>query len=127
MIQLKGNCKELFEQWYFERYNCKPIQTFNTPNGTFSTNFYEDDLERQYGVYVLFFDSVGIIIDVMPVLEHSKDSYVAIAYFIIKIIELGKNPLDWDWDDDEFNSRQEAQIQAIKIAQSILNKQRYDG
>jgi len=54
-MKLTGKCKEDFEKWYFKQ------KTLPKEFGTLSIDsFYLLSLSMQYGVYVDFFDSVGI-------------------------------------------------------------------
>jgi hypothetical protein len=54
-MNLTGKCKEEFEKWRMK-------QNYDVD----APFFYELNYSMQYGVYVDFFDSVGIIIDISP-------------------------------------------------------------
>ena len=53
-MNLTGKCKQDFENWYNEE------QTYDL--GNIYNGFYSRDLNMQYGVYVDWFDSVGIYV-----------------------------------------------------------------
>ena len=116
-MKLTDKCKTDFEKWYFNfKYH---------KNGLHKTNvayFKTLPLSMQYGVYVDFFDSVGLILDVQPVLDYDEEKYTKVVYWIITVFTLGIKGEDYnDW---EFKTRQEAREQAILKANEIYNDNR---
>lgn len=100
-MELKGKCKEDFEKWYsieFENRNLPYKQGFDI-----------SDLSIKYGVYVDFFDSKGIYIEI----EHySSDDW------LFKIF----NPTPV-FQSTMKEPRQEVRMEAIRKANEIYNKQ----
>ena len=61
-MELTGKCKEEFEKW---QHDCNWFEDFNIYNENYRNIeiFYTLIQSMQYGVYVDFFDSVGIYIN----------------------------------------------------------------
>jgi hypothetical protein len=105
-MKLTGKCKEDFEKWFLKDIDIDEDEFFN--NDTVLLIFYEESESMKYGVYVDFFDSVGIYIDVTNI-----DSCNTLFACVIN----DKLPKFY------FSSRQEARTQAIEKANEIYNKQ----
>ena len=96
---LTGKTKEEFELWYSGAYGISSgRQKGFRPHYEV---FINQKLAFQWGVYLEFFDSVGIHI------------ICSRGYFTIGNVEVY---------EEGFNSRSEAQIEAIKKADEIFNK-----
>ena len=63
-MELTGKCKEEFEVWYIPYIRKNPFVGDRYFDDTLITQFYEWSDSMQYGVYVDYFDSVGIMISV---------------------------------------------------------------
>ena len=116
-MKLTGQCRKDFDKWISTDFELdeNPI-TINTP--------YEGDIEvhvsdnfdilpnsMQYGVYVDFFDSVGIKISIRNI----SDAY----WFVINNVNTeGKK----DRYEGRYMSRPEARTKAIEKANEIYNK-----
>lgn len=102
-MKLTGKCKEDFEKWY------KQTSKQNYINYGMFLNM---PLVFQYGVYVDFFDSVGIFC------EDRRYNTTKMAWVV-------KYP-NFDGVQDRFDSltktRQEARVQAIEKANEIYNE-----
>ena len=97
-MNLTGKCKEDFEKWY-EKHNLKVSWV------SLDLIFKHLPDSMQYGVYIDFFDSVGIIIEVTyDNLPMEFDCYV--------------NNEKWTG----FFTRQEARTKAIEKASEIYNE-----
>lgn len=98
---LKGKCKIQFEKWY----------SFNVYSDTHHilglNEFYNLPFSMQWGVYLEFFDSVGVYIDIQ---------FYAVNNFICKV-----NTLDGLYYQDLYNNRQQAQQKAIEQSNEIFN------
>ena len=93
---LTNKCKTDFENWYGNEH----------PNGYWYAlvNFYGLPFSMQYGVYVDFFDSVGIRINIC------FDKYFD--------VDINGN---WEYAGKQTETRQEAREQAILKANEIYN------
>ena len=111
-MKLTGKCKEEFEKWFSEE------QVFDL--GDIYNGFYGMGYNCQYGVYVDYFDSVGINVDLQPVYNYTKENYSSVVYFIINVIELGK--LDDNYKLIEEKNRLESRTTAIEKADELRNK-----
>tara|TARA_R110000851_G_C12941098_1_gene552255 strand:- start:232 stop:525 length:294 start_codon:yes stop_codon:yes gene_type:complete len=96
-MELTGKCKEQFDKWY-----CIEFEKRSLP---YTQGFYVSDLSIQYGVYVDFFDSVGIDLDLFKSRVNKKIFYVCID----------------DFSSQPFNSRPKARTAAIEKANEIYN------
>jgi hypothetical protein len=113
-MKLTGKAKEAFEKWV--KSDCPILleQFYNDIRLIGFDSWFEDfPNSMKFGVYVDFFDSVGIYIDI-----------VVTAYgFEVSIWEKNKSgdchPLSEAYD---FTTRHEARTKAIEKAQQILNE-----
>ena len=110
-MKLTGKCKVDFEFWFSNKSKIEymPITVWYNFENNYPTDvdFYALDDCFQYGVYVDFFDSVGILIE----LEHDYrdstwDIFVNTAELCYK-----------------FKTRQETRQEAVLKANEIYNKQ----
>ena len=122
---LTGKCREDFEKWL---YNTEEIPVFEYQlsidvqcGGYYDARdcFKELPLSMQFGVYVDFFESKGIVVDIDPMLNHDEEKYTEIVCFLTNIIELGKTP---KFETDSYDTIEEAREQAILKANSIYNE-----
>jgi len=105
---LTGRCKEDFEKWYKEN-------GFNDPVPKHDMRFfYTKHFSMQYGVYVDFFDSVGLFIELGCVTENDYD-------FTIIIDKAPQDGNNFEFEMN-FKTRQEAREQSIKKANEIYNE-----
>ena len=106
-MELTGKCKEEFEGWFEDKYDNN-----NTSDVIMlQTEFDLMPFEFKYGVYVDYFDSVGIILEVNYVFH--------LGYWASSSIEKdGRYEIN-----DECNTRQESRDKAIEKANEIRNKQ----
>ena len=65
-MELTGKCKEDFEKWYF-KYQTKYKMTANKKLELDTFNVSKNNMK--FGVYVDFFDSKDIVIDLPPIQE----------------------------------------------------------
>ena len=108
-------CKEDFEKWYFKNH-CKTSLKYEELMPHHKEDvygwFYGIDLSFKYGVYVDFFDSVGIFC------EDRRYTDVNMAWVV-------KYP-NFDGIQDRFDgltkTRQEARVKAIEKANEIYNE-----
>ena len=111
-MKLTGKCKEDFEKWF------EPPLKENEKDpwgialyGSMVAEFYSLTESMQYGVYVDFFDSVGIKISIRNI----SDAY----WFVINNVNTeGKK----DRYEGRYMSRPEARTKAIEKANEIYNK-----
>jgi hypothetical protein len=99
-MKLTGKCKEDFEKWYFDNDKNVYIDL---------KSFYSLDESMQYGVYVDFFDSVGVHVEVKV-----KSSFQKFNYGIHD-----KN--EWIVSSAFIKTRQEARTAAIEKANELYN------
>ena len=105
---------EQFEIWVVDRYEDEFYAMGHELEPTFthySNTFQELPFSMQWGVYLEFFDSVGVDVTI------TRNKGFANRLFHLAIIN--KKRLD-----TKFDTRTEAQQEAIKKAFEILNKQK---
>jgi hypothetical protein len=116
-MKLTGKSKISFEKWYFKY--CEDLELY--PNGTNKRHimlmFYELTQSMQYGVYVDFFDSVGIMLSMENYYNTKSDIYYEVGW---TTISRGWNTMN----DMQFKTRQEARTKAIEKANKIYNETR---
>ena len=115
-MNLTGKCKECFEKWYLKAYheghskNDKILQLLV---------FKSKKDSMQYGVYVDFFDSVGIYIQLTPYFDPFNE--VMLWFFTLenkKCMNLNSHI-----ENGKIPTRQESRNAAIEKANEIYNKQ----
>ena len=121
---MKGKNKEQFEKWYFNYLN---TNEFGKLIGIPYTSNKQDDLraflemkfEFQIGVYLAYYDSLGIKI-FTP--YNGIQDFEAPPHFFYVIITDDKNLFNHH-DTTDYDSRNEAYKEAFKRADEIVNKQ----
>ena len=111
-MELTGKCKEDFEKWYFKNHcnsNIKYEEMMPHDESEIFGWYYNIHDSFKYGVYVDFFDSVGIYFDI----EADKNKDDKIAFFVMQSI--------WKDSFKEFKTRDKARIYLIKKANEIYN------
>ena len=117
-MKLTDKCKEDFEKWYADTYYHKQRKTIQNLQRLVFDSLPDN---QKYGVYVDFFDSVDIIIDIHPIFNYDMEKYTKISSFIVWVRLL--NTIETDEEPPETDTRPEAREQAIKKANEIKNKQ----
>jgi hypothetical protein len=102
-MRLTGKCKVDFEKWIL-----KGVTKRDGYDQFILKSFYRKNYSMQYGVYVDFFDSVGISIEIIPF--DCGASY----YWLINDKEMNSGDTD---------TRPEARTEAINEANQICNEQ----
>lgn len=111
-MELTEKCKIDFEKWYFKKHcdgNVKYKDLMPHHRQDIYGWFYGVDLSFQYGVYVDFFDSVGISVSVISIT--SRNFYYEVSKWGVKHCK-----------SDYLDARQEARKQAILTANNIYNQ-----
>tara|TARA_R110000803_G_scaffold76454_2_gene141093 strand:+ start:1136 stop:1474 length:339 start_codon:yes stop_codon:yes gene_type:complete len=112
-MKLTGKCKEEFEKWY--------KNTNIWVNHLDTQEFLSLPQSLQYGVYVDFFDSVGIYISMMASHSHAVDS----RFHGFDICVEGDG---FCYDIDMgYKTRPEARTKAIEKANEIYNNNKNEG
>lgn len=111
MELLTGKCKEYFEKWYLQQEygNRTGKELVYAINDVYGCDFYKMILSMQYGVYVDFFDSVGLNILITVEFDFG---YIITENRYEEVEEVKK------W----YDTRQESQLEAIKKANELYNK-----
>jgi len=120
-MRLTGQCKNHFEHWYYEKYYKSFIKSkflVDYHFGGFFDSFYELNDSMQYGVYVDFFDSVKIVIELQvrttPTMQGGSFTCIRPSILSVgKFYNVGAS----------FVVRDRARTEAIKKANEIYNKQ----
>ena len=99
-MKLTGKCKEEFEKWYLKMFGIKKDKLV-------ISIFYDLIPSMQYGVYVDYFDSVGVIIEIN---ELNK----------LWLFFINDDSFEFLW---EIKTRPQARTQAILKANEIRNEQ----
>jgi hypothetical protein len=108
-MKLTGKCKKEFEKW-FRRINIK--------NNWLLNSFYKLPQSMQYGVFVDFFDSVGIHIQLTPYFD--SVTKVMLWFFTLenkRCVHLNSHL------ENKAKTRPEARTKAIDKANKLLNEQ----
>ena len=103
-MKLTGKAKEEFEKWFVESYK-NEINYGRVPMPSTLDRYIPS---MQYGVYVDFFDSVGVEVDITP--QRKFYEY-----------QVSWSDSDYKYDRTSKKDRQEAREQAIKKANEIFN------
>jgi hypothetical protein len=107
-MKLTGKCKQDFERWYSnQKYNLSATHNAGYHPNNYMDWFYTLPKSMQYGVYVDFFDSVGVNIEITNDNKHIKTFWVDVNAK--------------ETDDIELNSRPEARTAAIEKANQTYN------
>ena len=114
-IIISGSCKKDFNNWGIKDNRFGLDNVFD-----FIQWFHVLPESMQYGVYVDFFDSVKIDIDLYPILDYNKKFYTKVLSFIIQVRKLGVK--EKTNSCMEFDTRHEARHEAIKQADKIYNE-----
>jgi hypothetical protein len=103
---LTRKAKKKFGIWHFER---------NTPLEEYQNLHLLSDACKN-ALIVEFFDSVGITVDVIPILGNPI-KWQPNTFWLKKELSMSDNE-----DFEYYNTRQEAQIKAIEYANEVLNQ-----
>ena len=106
-MKLKGQAKEDFEKW-LDSIKEVVIKNTSTLCATFPYNFYQLSPSMKYGVYVDWFDSVGIQVNGTGWLMFT----FSISYEDVSVKRI---------KGEAYNSRPEARTAAIQKANEIYN------
>lgn len=107
-MELTGKCKEDFEKWFLINHYTE-VNTITDKEKL--SAFYSLHQSMQYGVYVDYFDSVGVF---------ANDYHIEIAFrYMIDIKED-------TYMSTDFETRPEARTQAIIKANEIYNEKDND-
>ena len=119
-MKLTGKCKEDFEKWYEKKPFRLPQKTKKYSGDGLC--FLDLNNSMQYGVYVDFFDSVGINIDVCHnyILDGKNDNIIILGYYY----ELNAKPnIHVSQDCEDHKTRSQARELAIEKANEIYNNE----
>jgi hypothetical protein len=105
-MKLTGKCKENFEKWFKGSKNFLLIDEYDFYSGSTPS--------MQYGVYVDFFDSVGVYLTIDNYYHRKRTPKVYYEFGY----DTGNN---WIAIKTQFKTRQEAREQAIIKANEIYN------
>lgn len=108
-MKLTGKCKQDFEKWFFDRFD------YPTATIPFYGYWYKTHPSMQWGVYVDFFDSMGIYISVMSSCSHN----IKFKFYSFDVCIEGNG---FCIDIDDIKTRQEARQKAIEKANEIYNE-----
>jgi hypothetical protein len=115
-MKLTGKCREDFEKYRMLYYS----ETENEVKGSGCSIWESLGYSMQYGVYVDFFDSVCINIDVFHnyILDGKNDNIIVLGYYY----ELNAQPnIHVSQDCEDHKTRPESRAQAIEKANEIYN------
>ena len=109
-MELTGKCKEEFEKWF-----TKDIEDFENYDQHLLNEFYKQIYSMKYGVLVDYFDSMGVIIEVLPICELKISGLRIMGYRFYVNGDIKGNVI--------LNSRPEARTTAIKKADELRNEE----
>ena len=118
-MKLTGKCEEDFEKWCLSNDNINEdyyVESYTKFTEYRCIDFEELPKSMQYGVYVDFFDSVGLEL----VVHRSKTKYVSSVYYLIKP-HLQEDE-EVKCNKKGYSDRQQAREQAILKANEIYNE-----
>lgn len=115
MELITGKNKEQFEEWYLKEFH-KSDKSDNWAS-YWLLRFYESMIEMQIGVYLAYYDSLGLIVDVESDFYNDTNTFKWIWHINsntewISSIHLEVPP---------FETRNEAYKEAFKKADQIIN------
>ena len=118
-MELTGKCKEEFEKWFTNSDNHKGFdaEQIALDRKYRLKVFYQLYPSMQYGVYVDFFDSVGIFIEITPYFDSVTE--VMLWFFTLenkKCIHLNSHL------ENKAKTRSEARLLAIEKANELHNE-----
>jgi len=124
-MKLSGKAKEDFETWVCDRDNTATNEyDFKLDEFGwlmfYSSYWHKLPESMQYGVLVDWFDSVGIILDVQPVLDYNNNCYTKVRHWMVTVFQLGI--IDEDFNSNKYETRPQARLKAIEKANEIYNK-----
>jgi len=117
-MKLTPKVKQDFEKWLSVNYHSYSYRKFNDK---YDAPFYKLHQSMQYGVYVDYFESKGVIIDIRFVLDYDENVYTEVMYWMAQAIQLNVEVLEVN--DIEFDELEQARIAAINKASEILETQ----
>lgn len=111
-MKLTGKCKEAFEKWYLKTQNKPKYLDTSQIRYSILAWFYAQPFNMQYGVYVDFFDSVGIRVFV----EQLRDNTFSVQYSYCSEVRFLRGI------PNKFLDRSEARQKAIEKANELYNE-----
>tara|TARA_R110000782_G_scaffold141757_2_gene234464 strand:- start:159 stop:488 length:330 start_codon:yes stop_codon:yes gene_type:complete len=108
-MKLTGKCKEDFDKWYVHWVRNQRNDYHKYVNDVLLSKFYREVNSMQYGVYLDFFDSVGIYMDITPIINDASER-------MYQVYEDENHIISCD-------TRQEARAAAIEKANEIYNNE----
>ena len=118
-MELTGRCLGFFWVWYLMDEQKEKYKTGSLygSNPAIKIRFMAMSFTERYGVYVDFFDSINICVDVF------SDSQYPDIYFDYYIRELKEGDMEWCRGTvARFKNRDEARIEAIEQVNKISNE-----
>lgn len=116
-MKLTGKALEAFWQWYFRQQFLADSLSEGYSLEEIKKHFLALDNSFKWGIYVDFFDSVGIVmnIDFKDNTDIDFDPEFEVDVYIIENDE-------WIWDEQDYKTRAEARKAAIEKANEIYNE-----
>lgn len=111
-MELTGKCKDAFEKWF-------DINNYDRVNLTHKF-VYKLTESMKYGIYVDFFDSVGIYIDIDSGVKRDNDSglVINVEHWGEIMNEMGS----YHSETSPYKTRSEARTEAIKLSNNWYNE-----
>ncbi|AGO49675.1 hypothetical protein Phi13:2_gp065 [Cellulophaga phage phi13:2] len=120
-MELTGKCEEEFEKWLKDsELNIDVVPYVSGVYWKVVDLLKRMPNEMQWGVYQKYFDSVGLILDMQPVLDYNDICYTKLNHFLVKVFELNET------EQTEIiikKTRIESQKISIDKANELRNKQ----
>ena len=121
-MELTGKCKEEFEKWLYDlKFN---NEVYDNLDAYGDLTWEQYPLSMQWGVYVDYFDSVGIYVTEIPHWYKGVKSF-RIGFHILKgcvVNSLFVRPGNDVYNFIEFKTRPEARTGAIEKANELRNE-----
>jgi hypothetical protein len=118
-MKLTKKSKEAFEKWYID--NKLHYDKLTVIYEVRINQFYKLHLSMQFGIYVDFFESVGIYVSVMPNCFHLDNDVPKFTMFGYNYWVEGDG-FFYESDDSHDRTREEARKKAIEKANEIYNE-----
>lgn len=113
-----GKNKEQFEKWFKRDFKgWVDNEIGNACADSDLEDFYDLPLSMQWGVYLEYYDSVDICIEIPSWSQTGGYSYG---------VRIAKEPYSLEIIKNSWGTRREAQIEALKKADEIVNKRLND-
>jgi hypothetical protein len=117
-MEFTGQAAIDFKKWFLD-VKCKDVKR-KIPKKLKYLVFLSRDPAEQFGVRQDWLDSVGVVVDVHPILGYDEEKYTNVIRFSSFAVKLNKV---YEWEPTESKTRPEARLAVVKKADELYNAQ----